>query len=59
MLVWAEKIKISSEDRDEVRVFLTHLRTRWKNLLTEYLGEYYGNTMSAILLGDKSGLDER
>lgn len=58
VLVWAEKIKISSEDRDEVRVFLTHLRTRWKNLLTEYLGEYYGNTMSAILLGDKSGLDE-
>ena len=58
VLVWAEKVKISSADRDEVKVFLTHLRTRWKNLLTEYLGEYYGNTMSAILLGDKSGLDE-
>lgn len=58
VLVWAEKVTVRSADTDEIKEFLARLRTRWKEMLTEYLGEYYGNTMSAILLGEKSGLDE-
>ena len=59
VLVWADKVKISSGEKDDIKVFLARLRARWKDMLTEYLGEYYGNTMSAILLGDKGGLDAR
>ena len=58
VLVWAEKVTVKSADADELKEFLTWLRSQWKEMLTEYLGEYYGNSMSAILLGEKSGLDE-
>ena len=58
VLVWAEEITVRSFRTDRIKEFLSSLRTRWKNTLEEYLGEYYGNTMSAVLLGEKSGLDE-
>ena len=57
VLVWAESLSVRSEQTDRIREFLSGLRARWKGMLTECLGEYYGNTMSAILLGEKSGLD--
>ena len=57
VLVWAESLSVRSEQTDRIREFLSELRARWKGMLTECLGEYYGNTMSAILLGEKSGLD--
>ena len=57
VLIWADKVEITSGEKDNVKVFLARLRARWKDMLTEYLGGYYGNTMSAILLGDKGGLD--
>lgn len=57
VLVWADQIQILSCDTDSVRQFLSEFRGRWKNLLIRHLGEYYGGTMSAILLGEKSGLD--
>ena len=57
VLVWAESLSVRSEQTDRIREFLSGLRAQWKGMLTEHLGEYYGNTMSAILLGEKSGLD--
>lgn len=57
VLVWAESLSVRSEQTDRIRESLSGLRARWKGMLTECLGEYYGNTMSAILLGEKSGLD--
>lgn len=57
VLVWAESVAVRSEQTDRIREFLSGLRMRCKNMLTEHLGEYYGNTMSAILLGEKGGLD--
>lgn len=57
VLVWAESLSVRSGQTDRIREFLSGLRARWKGMLTECLGEYYGNTMSAILLGEKSGLD--
>lgn len=56
--VWSEKAEITSGEVWRIQEGLTRLRIHWKNLLTEMLGEYYGNCMSAILLGDKSELDE-
>lgn len=57
LLVWADHAEIISGKTDRVRDFLQHLRSQWRERLIRHLGEYYGNTMSAVLLGEKSGLD--
>lgn len=57
VLVWAEEIDVVSDDTAPVRQFLSELRREWNARLIRHLGEYYGGTMSAILLGEKSGLD--
>lgn len=54
---WAQDMKILDGGTYPVRENLAVLRERWKALLIKYLGEYHGNSMSAILLGDKSELD--
>ena len=59
VLVWAEQFRILSHDKKPVRQFLSEVRGRWNELLVRHLGDYYGGTMSAILLGEKSGLDAR
>ena len=51
-------IEIISAKTDRIKDFLQRLRSGWKDTLTAHLGEYYGNTMSAVLLGEKGGLDE-
>lgn len=57
VLIWAEKISIVSARTDFLRQFLYELRSEWNKRLIRHLGEYYGEAMSAILLGEKSGLD--
>lgn len=57
VLVRAESVEIVSQETDQVRQFLEELRAGWKEMLIGHLGEYYGGAMSAVLLGDKSGLD--
>ena len=57
LLLWAEAWQLLSSDTDKVRQFLAEMRAVWKERLIRYMGEYYGGTMSAILLGEKSGLD--
>lgn len=56
--VWAESAEIIEPGVWHIREGLTVFRCRWKELLVSCLGEYYGNSMAAILLGDKSGLDQ-
>lgn len=58
MLVWADDMKLLSDETYRVREFLSRVRSSWKELLIKHLGEYYGGTMSAVLLGEKSGLDD-
>lgn len=58
LLLWADHARILSFETDGLRQFLVQLRLTWKTMLIRQMGEYYGGTMSAILLGDKSGLDE-
>lgn len=57
VLVWAESIRVESKETNRPAEALARLRSAWKETLVAHLGEYYGNTMSAILLGEKSGLD--
>ncbi len=58
VLVWAEKADILSDDTDRAGQFLLEMKMEWDRLLHRHLGDYYGSTMSAILLGEKSGLDD-
>ena len=55
--VWAEDVQIMESRVWHIREGLSMFRCRWKERLVSALGEYYGNSMSAILLGDKSELD--
>lgn len=57
VLVWADQVCTLSEKTYPVRQFLAQFKKAWKELLLKHLGDYYGETMSAVLLGDKSGLD--
>ncbi len=55
--VWAEDIEVTDDKVYWLREHLAVLQKDWKDVLVKYLGPYYGNTMSAILLGEKSELD--
>ena len=51
--VWADEVGILSGQTECIRQFLHEFRQGWKKLLVGCLGSYYGNTISAILLGEK------
>ncbi|MGC4019402.1 MAG: DNA internalization-related competence protein ComEC/Rec2 [Muricomes sp.] len=55
--VWAEELKASDSNVYVIQENLAVIRKEWKNILIKYMGEYYGNSMSAIILGDKGELD--
>ena len=55
--VWADTVKVTDPEVWRIREWLAVFRCRWKEVLNECLGSYYGNIMSGILLGDKSELD--
>lgn len=57
VLIWADRADILSGKTDRTAQFLSDLRNSWDALLNRQLGSYYGGTMSAILLGEKDGLD--
>lgn len=57
VLVWADEIQIRDTKVNVISERLAEIRGHWKDLLIEYMGEYYGSIMSAILLGDKGNLD--
>ena len=57
VLIWAEKISVVSDRTAPLRQFLSELKSEWNKRLVRHLGDYYGSAMSAILLGEKSGLD--
>lgn len=58
VLIWADDIEVRSDATDHLRQCLYEIRQKWDRLLIRHLGEYYGGTMSAVLLGEKGGLDE-
>lgn len=55
--VFAEEVQIMDSGSKIVKEKLFRLRKKWKALLIEHMGEIYGGSMSAILLGDKAELD--
>lgn len=59
VLIWADDMIIRSGKTAWPGQLLSEVRQNWNEILLRHLGEYYGGTMSAILLGEKGGLDEK
>lgn len=55
--VWGEKAEVVNAEYSVIKEELTQIRKQWKALFIKIMGEYYGNIMSAIMLGDKTELD--
>ena len=55
--VWAKKSRILNCETWRFREKLANIRKSWKNLLVRQMGSRHGNSMSAILLSEKSELD--
>lgn len=55
--VWADQYQITDLKTWKIRECLANFRRGWKQLLIAQMGERHGNSMSAIMLGEKSELD--
>ena len=57
-MVWAESVSVVSEGTWKLREVLYRLRQSWKENLLLAMGEKDGNILSAMLLGEKKGMDQ-
>lgn len=55
--IFAQQINILDAEENVVKEWLFQFRKKWKDMLITHMGETYGGSMSAILLGDKAQLD--
>ena len=55
--VWAARIQVTDRDTDYFREGLYQFRQMWRKGLIETMGEKDGTILSAILLGEKAGMD--
>ena len=56
--IQAGQIQIVDDRTDRFRENLESFRNKWKELLLQEMGERDGGSMAAILLGEKSGMDQ-
>ena len=60
--MWAESVQIREGKActliEKLENELYQFRQEWKNKLCEQMGEQDGNTLSAMILGEKSQMDE-
>lgn len=56
--ILAGQIKIVDDRTDSFRERLADFRDRWKELLMREMGDRDGASLAAILLGEKSGMDQ-
>ena len=56
--IWSEKMIEMEGKTNTFQEELYQLRQRWKGKITEYLGEENGAVLSAILLGERSEINE-
>lgn len=57
-MIWADNLMIISEKDWKIRNALYQFRQKWKEMLLEEIGEKDGNILSAMLLGEKRGMDQ-
>lgn len=56
--VWAFEIQTVDSTENEFRQSLFEFRMQWKNMICDVLGEEAGSVLSAMLLAEKSGMNE-
>ena len=56
--IWSTQIQINNQKTDLLKENLFEIRESIKNMLLHSLGKDAGNSMAAILLGDKKNLDQ-
>ena len=56
--VWAEDIELVDNKTDRFKDRMSVLREKWNQMLIENLGETDGTILAAILLGEKSKMDQ-
>ena len=56
--IWSTQIQINNQKTDLLKENLFEIRESIKNMLLHSLGKDAGNSMAAILLGDKKDLDQ-
>lgn len=56
--IWSTQIQINNQKTDLLKENLFEIRESIKNMLLHNLGKDAGNSMAAILLGDKKDLDQ-
>ena len=57
-MVWASQIKLADSDVWKCRDMLYRFRIAWKERLQKTMGEKEGGILSAMLLGDRTGMDQ-
>lgn len=57
-MVWAENLQVISGETWKLKDALYRLRKSWKKNLLFVMGEKDGNILSAMLLGEKKGMDQ-
>lgn len=56
-MIWAEKLKVEDSAKWPVRSWLGGLKQRVKDNLMSVMGEKDGNTLAAMMLGDRAQMD--
>lgn len=56
--VWAESVKITNDKTDFPADRLYIFRQKWKMVFDTYMPEEEGTVLSAMILGEKSGMDD-
>lgn len=56
--VWSDTVRVANGGVYPVRNALADIREHWKEVLISYAGEEDGSILCAVILGDKSGMEE-
>lgn len=57
-IVWAKEVRLLDSDRWELKNSLVEFRSKWKENLVDAMGEENGTAMGAMMLGEKSDMDQ-
>ena len=56
-LIWADAVVVKDGRASVLLQALSDFRQEWKEMLVRYMGERDGQTLAAMMLGEKSGMD--
>ena len=57
-IIWGSEVRLLDSDRWKLKNALVEFRGKWKENLVDAMGEEEGTVMGAMILGEKSGMDQ-